>query len=517
MRTAQVQEQQPPQTVAQDVMAPQPPMQPPMQPGMEQGMDQGMGMPQEMAQGATQGLPSLPIDPRMFNEQSYAGGGIVAFQTGGEARNPYRNYIPGRGSYRLPPEEEERLRREGLLPEDFKKPTFRETLQKIRERVIDPTAAYLTSDPVRRMIQGEPDDRMASGSDLGKMDIGFGPGRFSPVYGPQDVAGASDVQIPGLDMGAAQQPPAADPLAPQGINFADIIRDTKRIAGEFVPAPSAVVPTPEEASRQTEESLRLAGFDPDLFKKQREQLEKEKASLAEDRKTAQNMRIIEAGLGIMSGTSANAFENIGKGATPAVQGLAKDIKDLKAAERAFTNAQMDLDSKQNDFALGKAKINQGVIDKAQNRRDQQEDRVYNARAKIGGIFLDAKLKEQLAKETGLKATDLDKDWARYSAEEIAAGRTPSFSGFQAAKAGTRAQLTYKDVALALVKDNPNIAPEELDARVNQILLNQQRALSGQQSIAPPKSAIDALKKNTSLRNQFDEKYGAGSAARYLGQ
>jgi hypothetical protein len=80
-------------------------------------------------------------------------------------------------------------------------------------------------------------------------------------------------------------------------------------------------------------------------------------------------------------------------------------------------------------------------------------------------------------------TDLDKDWSRYSAEEVAAGRTPSFSGFQAAKLGARAQLTYRDVAMALIKDNPNMSREELNTRVGQIIADQQRFLGGQSTAA----------------------------------
>jgi CTP:molybdopterin cytidylyltransferase MocA len=75
-------------------------------------------------------------------------------------------------------------------------------------------------------------------------------------------------------------------------------------------------------------------------------------------------------------------------------------------------------------------------------------------------------------------TDFDKQWARYEADAKRNGETPSLDGFQRVMAGTRAQLTYKDVALAMLKDNPNMAPEELDAKVNQIISNQQRMLSG---------------------------------------
>jgi hypothetical protein len=44
--------------------------------------------------------------------------------------------------------------------------------------------------------------------------------------------------------------------------------------------------------------------------------------------------LLEAGLGILGGESPYAFVNIGKGATPALQGLAKDLKEIKKTSRA---------------------------------------------------------------------------------------------------------------------------------------------------------------------------------------
>jgi hypothetical protein len=50
-------------------------------------------------------------------------------------------------------------------------------------------------------------------------------------------------------------------------------------------------------------------------------------------KKLRTLRLLEAGLGILGGESPYAFVNIGKGATPALQGLAKDIKDIKKTRR----------------------------------------------------------------------------------------------------------------------------------------------------------------------------------------
>lgn len=99
MRSAQAQEQGPPQTVAQQVFAPPappaptaPPPPPMGGPGGPPPMPGGPGMPpppqmnapQGMAEG---GLAALPIPDGMYDEpvdaQSFGGGGIVAFADGG--------------------------------------------------------------------------------------------------------------------------------------------------------------------------------------------------------------------------------------------------------------------------------------------------------------------------------------------------------------------------------------------------------------------------------------------------
>jgi hypothetical protein len=81
MRNAQMEEQAPAQTVAQDILAPQQPqqmqqMQPPQQ--MQQMQPPQPPMP---PQGA--GLEALPVPDEMFSGPSMAGGGLVAFNQGG--------------------------------------------------------------------------------------------------------------------------------------------------------------------------------------------------------------------------------------------------------------------------------------------------------------------------------------------------------------------------------------------------------------------------------------------------
>jgi len=108
MRSAQAQEQAPNQTVAQRVLGPQAPPAPP--PGLgatPQGMQMAGGPGPQMAappqmippapQGpvrmAVGGLTTLPVPDDMYDEQSFAGGGIVAFADAGDVRTKRRKAL----------------------------------------------------------------------------------------------------------------------------------------------------------------------------------------------------------------------------------------------------------------------------------------------------------------------------------------------------------------------------------------------------------------------------------------
>ena len=113
MRSAQAMEQAPQQSVAQQVFAPPAPPAPPA--GLGAIAPQGGGMPAPppsappaglgamppvgMAAGGmtelpdSYGLESLPIPDNMYNEESFAGGGIVAFSGGGDSKTERRKQL----------------------------------------------------------------------------------------------------------------------------------------------------------------------------------------------------------------------------------------------------------------------------------------------------------------------------------------------------------------------------------------------------------------------------------------
>jgi hypothetical protein len=81
-----------------------------------------------------------------------------------------------------------------------------------------------------------------------------------------------------------------------------------------------------------------AGFDfsgkgiDEIIAKATESLDKQAAARAADKKEAGALRLMEAGLGMMAGTSPFAAANIGQGATPALRGYGEDLRQSRSDE-----------------------------------------------------------------------------------------------------------------------------------------------------------------------------------------
>lgn len=131
-------------------------------------------------------------------------------------------------------------------------------------------------------------------------------------------------------------------LAKEAADKADTGRkggqDDAGIAKLLPAAPGAGKVTPTAAPAQSglgsiaefaKEANAYTGADPTA--RQLERIEKQEAKADSDKSEALNMAIIKAGLGMMSGTSQHAFENIGKGAMGGLEDYAAAMKDLKKA------------------------------------------------------------------------------------------------------------------------------------------------------------------------------------------
>jgi uncharacterized membrane protein len=159
-----------------------------------------------------------------------------------------------------------------------------------------------------------------------------------------------------------------------------------------------------------ERNKRLAalGVDPKFFTTEAGKVEKEIEGLGNSRTEAANMRLLEAGLNILGGTSPYAFENIGKGASAALKGFQEDVKDLNKQKRDLVNAQRQLriaqnemDTKGSDAAAAKVEARKSEITNLRNQIEQNS-------VALAGTF---------------KAAAENRDWQKYSSDvQIALGK-----------------------------------------------------------------------------------------------
>ena len=182
--------------------------------------------------------------------------------------------------------------------------------------------------------------------------------------------------------GAAKPPsgaPSAGGLASLGgasvgQTFAQMMKTSEDLAGQLMSDAEA----PKKASQVMADynaTLKEAGYDFNLLSKQMGDIAREKEELKGDKEEAVNLRLLEAGLGILGGESPYAFVNIGKGATPALQGLAKDIKEIQKRRKEYDKETRQLQIMQNQMAEGRGKYTFDTLEKqkAEQRRAKERE------------------------------------------------------------------------------------------------------------------------------------------------
>jgi len=188
--------------------------------------------------------------------------------------------------------------------------------------------------------------------------------------------------------GQGQQPPSGIALLPSSVPAIDYA--TRMTDAETMARKGMTTETPKTAKQFIEERdtlFRDAGYDFNLVKNQIKEVREEKEALKGDRKEAMNLRLIEAGLGILGGESPYAFVNIGKGATPALQGLAKDIKEIKKDSRALDREVRQLNVMQNELAAGRASYGLEALNKQADRVARRQENIQRSRDSIFGTIV----------------------------------------------------------------------------------------------------------------------------------
>jgi hypothetical protein len=235
----------------------------------------------------------------------------------------------------------------------------------------------------------------------------------APQAAPPQGAAAPEGGLADIAAAQARVPSAAQARVDQpiGQTYKQMQQTARDITGQIV---SDAEPDKKmsEVMEDYNKTLKAAGFDFGLMSKQMGELAKEKEELKQDRKEATNLRLLEAGLGILGGESPYAFVNIGKGATPALQGLAKDLKEIKKTSRQLDKETMQLQLMQNQMAEGRGKFTFDAIEKqkAEVRRIQELKARTEASIFSTLVSKDTSLQGfKMSQDTALQVAQMQKD------------------------------------------------------------------------------------------------------------
>lgn len=398
MRAAQMQEQAPQATVAQQVMGGLPPA-PPTPPSPAGGigaLPQGAppmapemaapapeGAPMEMAEG---GLATLPIADNMFDEPTnggyddgYAGGGIVAFADGGPAgSNNWGSYI------------EEMVRK---LDPNIQISGRARTPARNAE-VGGVAGSYHLIDAAR-------DIRTPAGMDKSEF-IAQLKSVFGPDYDILPSKGASVHVEPGPELGKKVRAGAAPSNAPAKIPERDLSSAQGR-AMSFEDAMSAGRSLTSGLPRDELERARAAALE-DL----------DPAKGEKERKADMWQALAEMGFRMASSNSPSVLQAIGEAATATLPGLQTSKKERKAAKNEAIRTLMAVEDVDRKTALAGVEAGMSIYKSGMEAEEFQRQMQFREKELAS---LEARTEAELGvKRAALAAerdnkTDFDKKFA----------------------------------------------------------------------------------------------------------
>lgn len=274
--------------------------------------------PQQMAD---MGVAQLPIRDDMYDEQRMAGGGIVAFRNNEDQpvdenmpttdeTNPYLRRSQGiyeAGRQFFTPRNYNPFAKAGDL------------YQAYQQNIGQPFAGAVNrfiNEPVRQQA-----DRFRQASEarqnIGKRMAGVPTTseearRLAPA---EKIVGNEQALYDAERLAKESKRTAMPSVGPGG----QVIAPDAGTKNQKVAAAGANVASQEAGTSAIDEYAKI--------------LRQQGEDATKARQEAKYMRLLEAGLGIMGGTSPYAFTNIGQGAIGAAKGYAEDIKGMRAEER----------------------------------------------------------------------------------------------------------------------------------------------------------------------------------------
>jgi len=479
-------------TVAQDLLAP-----PEMPPQMPAGAPQEMGMPPEappmapdqmMAAG---GLSSIPV----HNIGNFAGGGIIAFDDGGEvdmSNGGYDgNYNASYASFNDPiGQGVDGFADGGHIPRYNGNPADGSRVMYDNAKVTESGGFRFPSGSLLGMFERRQSPGADAMEELQKLDAQIanappGPMRDRLIQTRQFVANraaAANTQnfmepkptgVAALSnnavnvSGPAQSTfpaPAADPAAAAAAAAA--ANANTRPGAPRMPAPPPLPPIGETKLGAAEgykmpaaedikgalnaqaEADKLAGVDTSIYDKLSADFEGKKGKLGERKKEAVGMALMQAGIGLFGAKQGQEFSALSESGQKALAGLAASNEKIREYEDKLEDKQRDLALAKNDYARTKSKSAQDRVQRIEDKRSDLENRTVDAKNKRDETIATLQLNER---GQNITARGQDMSYKAHMAQISAMFRPSEIE---------RAQATYNE----LYQKDPAAAARWLETR-----------------------------------------------------
>jgi hypothetical protein len=328
------------------------------------------------------GIAALPMAEGMYDEQSMAAGGIVAFDDGGTIayNRALQNSFLGPDALgmagtlvdRYAPNVKNLVKEAGGFLVDkisgmrWVRNPYTGELQRASEVVENPNSgkfAYLgpmgdNQAPPAEGLASIPTPFAALPITQQKVNLGN--------TAAQPVTEASPAAAP---KAAPKAAPTTDPRLATGRDLGYDLPDIK-VTKLTEPAGLSTL----DALNQHKQALEEAGIDPDYYSKQAEKLTEQKEALKGDKEQAAWMALARAGFGMAAGKSQFGLSNLAEGAQMGLDQYGRDIKDIKADEKLLRAADQKLED-------AKYAQSRGDAERAESLMRQREELIFQTKAK----------------------------------------------------------------------------------------------------------------------------------------
>jgi hypothetical protein len=534
-RVAKEDAKPPTTTVAQDMLGVQP---------MAQAQPQPMGMPQApMPQAPTQmaasgGLTSIPVQ---MND--YAGGGIIAFDDGGQVKR----YDGSQESY----VESSPLGRrfsEPLIPASPEQIEANKEMLDMQERQRQLLSRQNELGGVfglRQQTKAEREEYERNQQELKDIVRQGNRPKIAPKYGevtPQEGAQQNFTMTPDQFKNPLNSPTIAQeqaskakvesPSGPGGPR--STVTNLPSIGGipdaKYTPYKLNEIPTIKEGIERLKEADREAGVDTEIYDKLRGELEGKKGKVNERKQEAIGNALMQAGLGLMGAKQGYEFQTLGESGQKALAGLVASNEKIRDYEDKIEDKQRDLMMAENEYKRTNSKAALNRIDSLTDKRDALEAKTIEEQNAL------ERHKQTIAAQTRQQDISREGNYMQRATQEkqIAAMYRPD--------SAERAMAQYNQI----LKTEGKAAADEFAALQNkfrgydrgQNMGNAKIAIAAEAAIAKQEKANTALQmewaRNPELRAQAvqDEfnrimsaqggsgaavaNPGAGSGAKFLG-